>query len=67
LSLSERLARLELLCDPRTDGDLAVIRLQLTRAEGKLVQGRGDVRRELRIVSQRIERAERRVAKGAPA
>ena len=65
MSLSERLAALEALCDPRTDGDLRVIRLQLTRAEGKLVEGRGDVRRELRIVAQRIARAERRVAKDA--
>jgi hypothetical protein len=63
VSLSERLARLEALCDPRTSGDLRVILLQLTRAEGKLLTGRGDLRRELRIVSQRIARAERRVAK----
>jgi protein gp37 len=48
VSLSERLSRLELLCDARTAGDLAVIRTQLARAEGKLLGGRRDVRRELK-------------------
>ncbi|MGO9903467.1 MAG: hypothetical protein ACLP0J_28150 [Solirubrobacteraceae bacterium] len=61
MSLSERLSRLETTGDPRTAGDLRVIRTQLTRAEGKLLGGRRDVRRELRIVEQRIARAERRV------
>lgn len=63
MSLSERLSRLELLSDARTAGDLVVIRRQLARAEGKLLKGSRDVRRELRIVEQRIARAERRVSK----
>lgn len=64
-SLSERLAYLEMLADPRTAGDLAVIALALARAEGKLIKGQRDVRWELQVVSQRIDRAERRLAKDA--
>ncbi|MGD0386402.1 MAG: hypothetical protein ABSB73_09735 [Solirubrobacteraceae bacterium] len=60
MSLSVRLLRLEAADDPRTAGDLAVIALQLTRAERKLLAGGRDVRPELRIVEQRIVRAERR-------
>lgn len=63
VSLSERLSRLENLADGRLAGDLTVIRLQLARAEGKILQGEPDVRRELAIVEQRIRRAERRVAR----
>ena len=62
LSPTERLAHLEALSDPRTAGDLTVIRLQLARAEEKLLKGQCDVRRELRIVAQRTLRAERRIA-----
>ncbi|MGP0051267.1 MAG: hypothetical protein ACLPZR_20815 [Solirubrobacteraceae bacterium] len=65
MSLSERLSRLEVLRDARTAGDLAVIATQLARAEGKLLRGDPDVRWELGIVEQRIERAERRIAKAA--
>lgn len=61
--LSERLSRLEALSDERAAGDLAVIRLQLTRAESKLLKGDRDVRRELRIVEQRVARAEHRLAR----
>jgi hypothetical protein len=61
--LTERLSRLEALEDPRTARDLQVIGLQLARAEGKLLGGQRDVRRELRIVEQRLVRAERRIAK----
>jgi hypothetical protein len=64
VSLSERLARIERLGDPRTAGDLAVIALQLTRAEGKLLRGQRDVRPEVRIVEQRIVRAEHRIGTG---
>jgi hypothetical protein len=67
VTLNERLSRLEALSDPRTERDLAVIALQLTRAEGKLLKGQRDVRRELRIVAQRVDRAERRVARPAAA
>jgi hypothetical protein len=59
--LSERLAALEALADPRTERDLTVIRTQLARAEGKVLRGERDVRREVRIVEQRIVRAEHRV------
>ncbi len=61
VNLSERLAALESLDDARIAGDLDVIRLQLTRAEGKLLRGQSDVRRELRIIEQRIALAERRL------
>jgi hypothetical protein len=67
VTLHERLSRLKALSDPRTERDLAVISVQLTRAEGKLLRGQRDVRRELRIVAQRVVRAERRVARPASA
>jgi hypothetical protein len=60
--LSERLQRLDALADPRIARDLEVIGLQLARAEGILLGGGRDVRRPLRIIAQRIDRAERRVA-----
>jgi hypothetical protein len=59
----ERLARIEMRSG-ESDGierDLRVIRLQLTRAEGKILRGRQDVRRELRIIEQRVIRAEKRL------
>ncbi len=61
MSLSERLSALEALSDPRTARDLAVIAAAIARAEGILLSGGRDVRRQLRIVRQRIELAERRV------
>ncbi len=61
MNLSERLSALESSDDPRIAGDLDVIRLQLTRAEGKLLRGSLDMRRELRVIEQRIARAERRL------
>jgi hypothetical protein len=61
MTLSERLSRLEVLSDARAAGDLAVIRIQLARAEGKLLKGQRDVRRELRIIEQRVACAERAV------
>lgn len=63
MELSERIARLEALVarlEPCAR-DLKVILLQLARAEGKLQRGCTDVRSELRIVEQRVERAERRM------
>jgi hypothetical protein len=63
-SLTERLSRLEALEDPRTARDLRVIVVALARAEAKLLGGQRDVRRELRIVEQRLVRAEHRIAKG---
>jgi hypothetical protein len=58
--LSERLARLD-AAGGWHPGDWRVIELQLTRAEGKLLKGQRDVRRELRIVEQRVLRAEHRL------
>ncbi len=46
---------------PGVARDLEVIKLQLARAEGKLLRGQRDVRREMRIVEQRVIRAERRL------
>jgi hypothetical protein len=40
---------------------MRVIQLQLTRAEGKLLRGQTNVRRELRIIEQRVARAEHRL------
>jgi len=42
----------------RAAGDLHVIRLKLARAEGKLLKGDTGTRREMRIVEQRVARAE---------
>jgi hypothetical protein len=61
VTLSERLSRLEALGDERTAGDMRVIQLQLARAEGKLLRGQTNVRRELRIIEQRVARAEHRL------
>lgn len=61
MTLSERLSRLEALGDERTAGDMRVIQLQLARAEGKLLRGQTNVRRELRIIEQRVARAEHRL------
>lgn len=65
MELSDRLSRLEALVSQqeRFARDLDVIHLQLTRAEGKLQDGKTDVRSELRIVEQRLERAERRLSR----
>lgn len=62
---SERLSRLEALvaASPALERDVEVIHLQLTRAEGKLERGDRDVRAELRIVEQRLDRAERRITR----
>lgn len=61
VSLSERLAALDALCDERTARDLEVIRKQLARAEAKLLRGQPDVRWELQIIERCIDRAERRL------
>lgn len=67
MELAERLSRLEslLAAVPALERDLEVINLQLARAEGKLSRGEHDVRSELRIVEQRLERAERRITSRA--
>jgi hypothetical protein len=63
VTLDDRLLRLEILAHPDPIvRDLEVIRLQLTRAEGKILRGHRDARRELRIIEQRVDRAERRLA-----
>jgi hypothetical protein len=62
VTLSERLSHLEALADERTAGDLAVIRRQLAAAEGKMLSGQADdLPWRLRIIEQRIERAEHRL------
>jgi hypothetical protein len=65
VALSGRLSRLDALGDPRIARDLQVIALALTRAEGKLLKGRPDVRWELSVVEQRLDRAEHRITKNA--
>lgn len=68
MELNERMLRLETLAPPDLIArDMRVIRLQLARAEGKILRGQRDVRQEMRIIEQRVARAEHRLAARLPA